>query len=198
MDEIDQPDCGVSEFSQETLASARKRIQPPASVDTTLVIPTKLFHETLTELRRRSDGRRESAAVLCGRVSGLRWSAEIVRFHHHLCVDRGRPLSINLTEAAKYRLYDELNRIGLRMVAAIHTHPEDWVDLSWIDERNQLCSRLGFWSIVIPWYGRQPWHLSEMGIHIRSADGWARLTEDQAKTHVLIEEGQCSEPMKAE
>jgi len=77
------------------------------------------------------------------------------------------------------------------MVAAIHTHPEDWVDLSWIDERNQLCSRLGFWSMVVPWYGHEPWRLHEMGIHIRTTQGWARLTPEQTTKNVLISEAKC-------
>lgn len=144
--------------------------------------------ETLKELRARSEGWRESAALLCGRVVGSQWIAEIVKFHHQLCDDRGRPRSIHLTEAAKFQLYEELNRLHLRLIAGIHTHPEDWVDLSWIDQQNQVCSRKGFWSIVVPWYGREAWLIEGMGVHIRTSDGWGRLTPDQIKTHVRITE----------
>jgi len=95
---------------------------------------------------------------------------------------------MQLTEEAKFRLYEELNREQLRLIAAIHTHPEDWVDLSWIDQTNQLCSKRGFWSIVVPWYGRQPWLLETMGVHIRTSEGWARLSAEQVKAHVKLTE----------
>jgi len=95
---------------------------------------------------------------------------------------------MQLTEEAKFRLYEELNREQLRLIAAIHTHPEDWVDLSWIDQKNQLCSKRGFWSIVVPWYGREPWVLETMGVHIRTSEGWARLSAEQVKAHVKLTE----------
>jgi proteasome lid subunit RPN8/RPN11 len=95
---------------------------------------------------------------------------------------------MHLTEAAKFQLYEELNRLHLRLIAGIHTHPEDWVDLSWIDRQNQLCSRKGFWSIVVPWYGKESWLIDNMGVHIRTSNGWGRLTTDQTRTHVCITE----------
>ncbi len=141
----------------------------------------------MAELMARSDGWRESAGILCGRVGGGDWIAETVRFHHHLCNDEGRPRSIHLTEAAKFQLYEDLSKSKQRLIAGIHTHPEDWVDLSWIDQQNQICSRTGFWSIVAPFYGRKPWTIEAMGVHIRMPEGWGRLTKNQIKAHVRIE-----------
>ncbi len=103
-----------------------------------------------------------------------------------------------LTEAAKFRLYEELNRLQLRLIAGIHTHPADWVDLSWVDQGNQLCSKKGFWSIVIPWYGQRPWLIENMGVHIRTADGWGRLAVGQIKEHVSISEIPTWKAMKTE
>ena len=186
MDEDTKPDRCVPEFSSRATESSHTRLPPPASLDTRLSIPKQIWKNTLIELRERSAGWRESAAIFCGRVTGPEWTVESVRFHHHLCDDRGRPLSIRLTESAKYRLYDDLNRLGLRLIAGIHTHPEDWVDLSWIDQQNQLCSRRGFWSVVVPWYAEQSWELDTIGIHIRTLEGWCRLTNEQVEQHVRI------------
>lgn len=186
MDEDTKPDRCLPEFSSRAIEPADTRLPAPASLDTRLSIPKQIWKSTLTELRERSAGWRESAAIFCGRVIGPEWTVESVRFHHHLCDDRGRPLSIRLTESAKYRLYDDLSRLGLRLIAGIHTHPEDWVDLSWIDQQNQLCSRRGFWSIVVPWYAEQSYELDTIGIHIRTLDGWCRLTNEQVQHHVRI------------
>lgn len=188
MDENTKPDRCLPEFSSRDIESTNARLPAPASLDTCLSIPKQIWEGTLTELRERSAGWRESAAILCGRVIRSEWTVETVRFHHHLCDDRGRPLSIRLTQSAKYRLYGELNRLGLRLIAGIHTHPEDWVDLSWIDQQNQLCSRRGFWSIVVPWYAEQSCEVDAMGIHIRTSDGWCRLTTEQVHQYMRITE----------
>jgi proteasome lid subunit RPN8/RPN11 len=145
------------------------------------------LESTADELRSRSANWRESAATWCGRIVGSEWRASAVRFHHRLCDDRGRPLSISLTEDAKFGLYEEMNGLGLTLIAGVHTHPEDWVGLSWIDQRNQLSSRDGFWSVVVPWYARGPWNVSEMGFHVRTSAGWCRLTADQVLRHIHVE-----------
>jgi proteasome lid subunit RPN8/RPN11 len=188
MAQDEEPNGRLPEFLEGDAESPEQGLSAPTSVNTRLVIPGNLLAETLAELDLRSAGRRESAALLCGRVVNTDWIAEQVRFHHLLCNDRGRALSMSLTENAKFTLYEELSRLGLRLVAAVHTHPHDWVELSKIDQRNQICSRMGFWSIVVPWYGRHPWELSNMGVHILTADGWKRLTIDQIRSNVQIEE----------
>lgn len=198
MDEDEKSDHCVPELSSGATESADVGLRPPASLDTELVIPQSLFHETLTELQARSAGWRESAAIFCGRVIGSQWLAETVKFHHHLCDDHGRPRSMELSEEAKFRLYEELGRAHLRLIAGIHTHPEDWVDLSWIDQRNQLCSRRGFWSIVVPCYGKEPWTIASMGVHIRTSDGWGRLSADQVDAHLHITESGPWKPTKTE
>jgi hypothetical protein len=152
------------------------------------MVPKQLFEETMRELETRSNGRRESAAVWAGTVKDGLWKAEVVRFHHHLCDDSASALSIELTEEAKFALYEELAALNLRLVALIHTHPEDWVGLSQIDEENQICSRRGFWSLVAPWYGRAPWNKASLGVHIRTDDGWYELNQLQVLERVNLEE----------
>jgi len=94
---------------------------------------------------------------------------------------------MTLTEDAKFELYEELNRLGLTLIAAVHTHPEDWVGLSWVDRKNQLSSKDGFWSLVLPWYGRTPIERLDIGVHIRRRGAWWRLTDAQISEHFRIE-----------
>jgi hypothetical protein len=112
--------------------------------------------------------------------------AQSVHFHHDLCDDHARPLSIELSEEAKFRLYQELGAGGQRLVALIHTHPQDWVGLSEVDQANQLSSRLGFWSLVVPWYAREPWTLEAIGVHVRIAVGWHRIPAADVGCHVRV------------
>ncbi len=164
-----------------------KRVPEKIPLDVSLKVPRRLFEDTMLELESRSAGWRESAAVWAGSVREGVWQADLVRFHHHLCDDSASALSIELTEEAKLALYEELAALGLRLVALIHTHPKDWVGLSQIDEANQICSRLGFWSLVAPWYGRTPWGTAFIGVHVRCDDGWYQLKPWEVSERVNIE-----------
>jgi proteasome lid subunit RPN8/RPN11 len=154
----------------------------------TLTVRASLFVSTLRGLQEHSASWRESAAIWVGHVNdGLNWIAEDVYFHHKLCNDLAGPLSLELSEPAKYRLYADLASKGLRLIALPHTHPDEWVDLSEIDRTNQLCSRLGFWSIVIPRYADKPWMATRFGVHVRTERGWKRLKRAEVGRRIIVE-----------
>jgi hypothetical protein len=182
-----EPDRKLPELRKEALAPREQRLQQ-ADPGNRLIVAAQLFERTMEGLRARSDGWRESAAVWAGRVrGGADWVAERVYFHHELCDDRSGPLFLELSETAKFRLYENLARDGLRVVALIHTHPDDWVGLSRTDRGNQISSRTGFWSIVVPWYAREPWGVTGMGVHVRVEGGWHRLSEDSVARRFIVE-----------
>lgn len=137
-------------------------------------------------LQARSANYRESAAVWAGTITKGGWRAQRVYFHHQLCDDHGGPLFLELSEQAKFRLYQQLAYEKLSIIALLHTHPEGWVGLSPIDERNQLSSRVGFWSIVVPRYAQEPHIMSEMGIHVRRNDGWYQLDAGEIITRMIV------------
>ena len=110
-----------------------------------------------------------------------------VDFHHELCDDKATALSMELSEEAKFRLYGDLRKKGLKLAALVHTHPSDWVGLSEVDRENQLCSRMGFWSLVVPRYAREPWVLEELGIHIQTEAGWYQLRSEEAISKVSVQ-----------
>jgi proteasome lid subunit RPN8/RPN11 len=152
-----------------------------------ITVPRSLFTLTMSGLRNRSDGWRESGAIWAGHVTDEDvWVAEEVYFHHELCDDSGRPFSMELTADAKFQLYEELRRRSRRLVGVVHTHPDHWVGLSPADESNQICSRVGFWSIVVSYYGQRPWNPTTMGVHMRTDTGWARVPRSQIRNRLVI------------
>lgn len=152
-----------------------------------LILPNELFNNILSTLKVRSDGRRESAAILIGKVEdSLDWIADDVRFHHELCNDKAGSHYLEISEKAKFDLYTELAKTGKEIVALIHTHPKDWVGLSLIDQENQISSRIGFWSLVVPWYGREPWSIEKIGFHVRGRIGWNQLTVPETSSRFVL------------
>lgn len=147
------------------------------------IVPRSIINTTMCELRARSSGWRESAAIWTGDKTG---SVKNVYFHHQLANDKGGPLSLELPEHAKFELYKSLAKEGQAIVALLHTHPEDWVGLSWIDQQNQLSSKVGFWSIVIPNYASGEWNNKNIGFHLRAEKGWAQLADNEINKHFII------------
>lgn len=131
---------------------------------------------------------RESGALWSGIVEGDLWRAEEVHFHHELCDDQARYGFLELSEDAKFALYEELASKKRKLVALLHTHPSKWVGLSLIDKQNQVSSRIGFWSIVVPCFGLEPWDITRMGVHTREARGWRRLRAEESKLRFIVDE----------
>lgn len=152
-----------------------------------LVIPASILQQTVEGLRARSDGRRESACVWTGCRDGR---VTVVVFHHELADDRATALSLELPERAKFTLYERLGERGDVLLALLHTHPDDGVELSLVDQRNQLSSRIGFWSIVLPHYGIREWKAEEIGFHVRCNRGWRRLERVEVRDLLRVEETQ--------
>lgn len=141
-----------------------------------LMIPKKLWTTTLRLLRERSAGFRESGALFLGKISplGERMATRAIAYHD-LDDDRASEGFLEISEAAKHQLYGLLEDENLRLVAMVHTHPSQWVGLSTIDQANKISSKVGFWSIVLPNFGQQPWEIQHTGFHIREDHGWQQL-----------------------
>lgn len=181
-----KPNRGLLEFSQKNAARRIKRLPPREVEHDSLQISRELLDRTLDGLRERSGGWRESGAIWIGDVKDSRSSVQDVLLLHDLCDDKGRSLSLELSEEAKFALYRELAERGQKLVGMIHTHPEDWVDLSRIDKANQLCSRIGFWSLVLPYYGERSWKIESTGVHIRIDSGWHWFSKEESLRRLIV------------
>lgn len=164
-------------------------LQRKNSVKSTLTVPQNLWTHVLETLRQRSAGQRESAGILIGPASpnDVHIAVDAI-FHHHLADDRATALSLELPEHAKFKMYADLAERRFSPVSLIHTHPEAWVDLSAVDQSNRISSSIGFWSIVVPYYGCPPWDLDGIGFHVLEDAGWRRLTIEERHVHFRLEE----------
>ena len=182
--------CCLPELRSATAAFAGTRVQAGPALDRRLILPLTLCLRVWSGLVARSDGHRESAAILLGRSDGSDDFALDAVFHHDLDDDRGEALYVELTELGKTRLYDRLAAQAQRIVALVHTHPGNWVGLSEVDRENQICSRVGVWSIVLPNYAAGPMKMpASWGIHARLSKGWSTVQSKDVAQHIVIEGG---------
>jgi proteasome lid subunit RPN8/RPN11 len=163
--------------------STQLRLSTAKTTISRRIAPRSLVEATVRELRSRSSGWRESAAIWAGDRDG---TVKQIFFHHTLADDQGGPLSLELPEHAKFNLYRTLAKENQTLLALLHTHPADWVGLSHIDQQNQLSSRIGFWSIVLPHYGCNDWNTYDIGYHVRAERGWIQLLPDEVEQYFSI------------
>lgn len=187
--EKEEPTTGIPEFHQGALAPSHTRLHSPTRAGQHyLAIPRTLYLNTMRELRARSAGWRESAAIWSGSIENDKWTASTLHLHHQMGSPDSGPLFLELTQVSKFQLYQRLQPRGEQLIALIHTHPAGWVELSKIDQANQLSSRVGFWSLVVPHYGNEPWEIETIGIHERCPIGWRQLPVNEIESRVKITE----------
>ena len=186
MAKVPEPNSRLPELSPADASFASEWLQPQEIAKDQLYIRSDIFRKTLAGMKKRSAGWRESGAIWAGNIEEPTSSVLEVFFYHDLCDDKGRALSLELSAEAKFSLYKELAGRGLKLVSMIHSHPEEWVGLSNIDQANQLCSRIGFWSIVVPYYARRKWNINTAGVHIRINEGWHQFPPNEAAKRIII------------
>ena len=96
--------------------------------------------------------------------------------------------SFHTTSEANARVIMYLAKVGLELVAQVHSHPGSFVDHSPGDDERALMPYVGYFSIVVPNYaenGMCP--LTRCGVHIFDRNGFRRLTpfEVESRFHVV-------------
>lgn len=139
-----------------------------------LRIPRHLWEQTWSLLSLMGDGRLESACVWGGARSGrILEVKKVYPIGPAHGAARGE-LSHRMSLEGVSRLFEELRTDGHQVIADVHTHPEDWVGLSYVDMAHPIEFRIGLICLVLPWYGAGVPSLQGTGIHVYLGGGrWA-------------------------
>jgi hypothetical protein len=118
-----------------------------------LEISVLLFHQLYSELRKRSEGKRESGAFLLGKGS---------RLCDFICYDDIDPTAletgiVKINGAAFVRLWEYCAFHQVKVLADVHTHPSEWTDQSWSDQSNPIVSQPGHVAIILPSFASRRW-----------------------------------------
>lgn len=141
-------------------------------------ISNEIWAETWLGLRKRGQGKRESAAIWGGKRSGHEETVEAVYYLDDF--DGGmqyRGYHYVSTEALA-QFFTQLQSERRVIVGDIHTHPTRWVGLSLIDKEHPIEFRRGLHAIVLPSFALPAPSLTLAGVHVYEGDGeWHTLTE---------------------
>jgi hypothetical protein len=97
------------------------------------------------------------------------------------------PGSYRTSAVGNARVIQAINRHHLQLLAQVHGHPEEWVGHSAGDDTGAFMPYAGFYSIVIPAYGRRGLlPLSKCGVHRYDGDRFVQLSEDEIADQIVL------------
>jgi len=138
-------------------------------------------------LRNRGQGWHETACVWAGHRSGQEERVVEIIFLDDLPGVESFELQHRTSRTATEILFEMLRQKQLSIIADVHTHPEDWVDLSRVDQAHPIEYRPGLTALVLPYYASREPSINATGVHIYCGKGrWRRLTKRMAEKKVQI------------
>jgi hypothetical protein len=146
----------------------------------------RVWAEMIAELGRRGGGRREAGAfLLAPREGATRLIAQVVYLDDldPTCLVGG----IHFHGEGYSKLWSLCDRLEMRVIADIHTHPGSWVGQSPIDAENPMVSKRGHIGLIAPHLARKPVAPVEVGVHeYRGEEGWASSYGRNAKRLLYV------------
>ncbi|HLZ16816.1 MAG TPA: hypothetical protein VKQ08_07240 [Cyclobacteriaceae bacterium] len=153
--------------------------------DPRLKIKRSVWTSLVTELCSLGEGRRETGAFLLGEKG----TDTVTQFICYNVLDPGAFDSgiIMLDGDAFIPLWNYCSDHGLRVLADVHTHPDQWTGQSGSDQHHPMIAQPGHMALIIPFYATQPRQLLKgVGIHEFLGDGRWRSWRPGAKAIQLI------------
>lgn len=152
-------------------------------------VPLRLWLDTWGGLEARGAGRREAACVWAGPTESAGRVNEVV-FLDDLGEVCSGALHHRTPTATTRALFELLRSRGLEILADVHTHPSDWVELSQVDQEHPIEYRVGLLALVIPGFAVGEPSLDACGLHEYLGDlRWRQLKQAEYATAIKIEAG---------
>ena len=144
--------------------SIKTTIRAFVAPDHRLSCPSRLWHQVLLELERRTENHHESGVFLLGVRHGERCQVQEAVYYDDL--DPGAYASgvCVLHGDAFAKLWAVCRSKSLTVVADAHTHPREAFQSS-SDRTNPMVAREGHIAIIVPNFGKKPVRLQELGIY---------------------------------
>lgn len=150
---------------------------PVSPSRTRFTIPMAVLTRTVELLAEPGTQGYEGSALWLGRViTGS--SAEVTKVHRpeQMSYATTAGLAVTLTEQGLTDLITSL-AVDEIVLARLHTHGNDDVDHSEVDDRNLVVAHPGAVSIVVPLFAANGIDLTSCGVHVLSeTHRWHRLT----------------------
>jgi hypothetical protein len=96
------------------------------------------------------------------------------------------PDNFTVSTTAMDQAGDHFDVLDLVRLAQVHTHGNNWVNHSWVDDQRAYSQRDGALSLVLPYHAAGRPTLWQAGIHVRELTGWRRVTSEEITTLIRL------------
>jgi len=97
------------------------------------------------------------------------------------------PGSYRTSAVGNARVIQAINRHRVQLLAQVHGHPGEWVGHSAGDDGGAFMPYPGFYSIVVPAYGRHGLlPLSRCGVHRYEGDRFIQLSQEEVSRRFVL------------
>ena len=152
-----------------------------------IYLPQEVWTNTWLGLRERSMSEKESLCVWAGVRQDNYSRVEEIIFLDDLPGVESFALFHRVPRPAVKQLFKILLDKKLEFIADVHTHPEDWVGLSLTDQSHPIEFRIGFVSVVLPFYAASEPMLTKVGVHEYVGESqWRTYINDEISEKLKI------------
>jgi hypothetical protein len=136
-----------------------------------LRVARALWTDIEHELRVRGGGVRESGAFLLAPPD----RRHVIGVAYYDDLDPSCFVgSIDFHGSGYSALWDHCERLGMRVIADVHTHPSSNVSQSQTDRRHPMIAQRGHVGLILPNFAEEPVPPRELGFHVYHGDrGWS-------------------------
>jgi proteasome lid subunit RPN8/RPN11 len=152
-----------------------------------LELPERLYGQLIHDLAASGQGVKESGAFLLGTNDG-----RIRKVSSYLMYETIAPVSsrehdyVALTAQEMAAAWDHCSRVGLEVVADVHTHPLGPAQ-SLSDRAHPMVSVAGHVALIVPQFAMRDPTPAELGVHVFHGDSrWTSMFGEQARAAVVI------------
>lgn len=146
-----------------------------------------LYDQLIHELAASGRGVKESGAFLLGTNDGrIRKASSYLMYETIAPVSSGEHDYVALTALEMAAAWDHCYRVGLEVVADVHTHPLGPAQ-SLSDRAHPIVSVAGHVALIVPQFGMRDPTPADLGVHVFHGDGrWMSMFGEQARAAVVI------------
>jgi proteasome lid subunit RPN8/RPN11 len=152
-----------------------------------LEVPARLYERLMHDLAASGRGVKESGAFLLGTNDG-----RIRKVYSYLLYEAVAPVSssehdyVALTAQEMAAAWDHCYRVGLEVVADVHTHPLG-PSQSLSDRAHPMVSVAGHVALIVPQFAMQDPTPADLGVHVFHGNGrWTSFFGEQARVAIAI------------
>jgi proteasome lid subunit RPN8/RPN11 len=152
-----------------------------------LELPAKTYGQLVQDLAASGRGVKEAGAFLLGTNDGV-----VRKVMSYLMYDAIAPESsrehdyVALTGQEMAAAWDHCYRVGLEVVADVHTHPMGPAQ-SPSDRAHPMVSVAGHVALIVPWFAMRDPMPADLGVHVFHGSGrWTSVFGEQAEAALVL------------